>query len=392
MELDPKVLWELNSVFDKLNSEGKLMSETLLTGYYDIFWKMFGPEKLKQLWGELLLETIYGESSENRGSLVYWLEYKGEEGLPWAGRMDDALGFGLCRSKETGVWVACSGARQVRLSVEEAVGYAVRHRDQLVSGAELLQRLREYGTDEDYRVLQEEMDKIAPDVSNTEWAHRYFSMLYPEKLDCYHGVDRQRYHLMKLLQVPAEGRGRYFLAGRFVALAGELGISMNNLTRVLDYRNGRPHTYWRIGTTDGAKPRNRWSLMQDGGCIAIGWPDLGDLSGYQNSLEGIDGVKALMGEKYYPESASAAGKKGLEAFRFTFVIPEGGLALACDGETVLGIGRVTGPYYYLEGADFPHRRQVEWLSFQEWKLPKAEGGCCFRPLRTWGGSGSAQSR
>src|SRR5260370_42574326 len=47
------------------------------------------------------------------------------------------------------------------------------------------------------------------------------------------------------------------------------------------------------------------------------------------------------------------------------------LALASDGATVLGIGRVTDDYAYKydPSSDFPHRRPVEWLSLDEWQQP-----------------------
>ena len=52
----------------------------------------------------------------------------------------------------------------------------------------------------------------------------------------------------------------------------------NHLTAILNARNGRPYHYWRIGTGDGKQPRNRWDLMREGNVVAIGWPELGNLS------------------------------------------------------------------------------------------------------------------
>ncbi len=109
-------------------------------------------------------------------------------------------------------------------------------------------------------------------------------MLYPNKLDDYHNPDFQRYHLIKLLQVPPGGHGRYIVASRYVALANALGIPLNNLTQVLNERDGNPHEYWRIGTSDGTEPRNRWPLMRDGRFVAAGWSELGDLSNPANRL------------------------------------------------------------------------------------------------------------
>ena len=88
--------------------------------------------------------------------------------------------------------------------------------------------------------LQEDLGKIAPSVSDTAWGHKYFSLLAPEKLDDYHNPDFQRFYLIKMLQVPPEGDGRYLCAGRYVAAAHELGIPINHLTTILNHQNPKP--------------------------------------------------------------------------------------------------------------------------------------------------------
>ena len=47
--------------------------------------------------------------------------------------------------------------------------------------------------------------------------------------------------------------------------------------------------------------------------------------------------------------------------------------LPSDGATVLGIGRINGPYNYASAEGFPHERSVEWLDLSDWKLPTPEG-------------------
>jgi 5-methylcytosine-specific restriction protein B len=129
------------------------------------------------------------------------------------------------------------------------------------------------GTDEDYLHLQQEMNLVAPDISNLAWGHKYFHLLFPEKLDDFHNPDYQRFHLIKLLQLPPQGEGRYISGGRFVAIAHEMSIPMKHLTSMLNIRDGgTPYSYWRIGTkaTHG-RSREVWDMMRDGNFVAIGW-------------------------------------------------------------------------------------------------------------------------
>ncbi len=238
-ELDERIALELRERYKSLEDDGKLLSGEQLAGYYRTFRDRFGPDKLKSLDGEALLEIMH--SHGNRDSLVYWLEFKDDEELPGgfgsiAG--GSAFKFGLFRKKETGRWTTGSPQIPQELTVEQAVDVARRHRDQLIRGVELVDKLPENGSDEDYEQLQHKMNRVAPDVSNLAWGHKYFSLLYPEKLDDFHNPEYQRFHLIKLLQLPPPGEGRYLAASRFVAIANALDIPMNSLTSVLNERDG----------------------------------------------------------------------------------------------------------------------------------------------------------
>ncbi len=248
---------------------------------------------------------------------------------------------------------------------------ARKHRDQLLRGAELLDKLPAEAGEADYAELQSGMDRIAPDVSNSAWGHKYFSLLFPEKLDDFHSPAWQRFHIIALLQMPPSRPDRYVPAVRFVALARELGISINHLTTILNRRTPL-RSHWRIGTSDGTSSRNRWEMMKVGGYIAIGWPKLGDLSGLSYDTASKDTIKSKMSESY-PHSAQQVGRETQQVFNFVTVIKPGDLIAACDGATVLGIAKVTGEYVYDASTDFPHHRSVDWYNLDEWKLPRPEG-------------------
>ncbi|MHB8991868.1 MAG: AAA family ATPase [Chloroflexota bacterium] len=375
MILEERLVAKIREVQQRLTAAGELPPKDKLDAYYSTFRRRFGPERLKSLDGGALLQALHSRDRNTRDSLVYWLEFKNDDEFPAvfgsiAG--GSALKFGIYQSSQTGQWMTGSPRTQRAISEEEAIESARKHREQLARGAELLEKLPADGSDEDYRSLQTNMDKLAPDVGDTAWGHKYLYLLYPDKLDDFHVEYYQRFYLTKLLQLPPEGDGRYIPAGRFVAISRELDMPVKHLTWVLGSICGRPHRYWRIGTSDGTKSRNRWLPMRDGGCVAIGWRDLGDLSQFRYDQQSRDAIVRLVSDKYHG-SPQLTGKEGKEVLNFATVISEGDLVLASDGATVLGIGKVIGGYSFDGTSDFPHRRPVEWLSLEEWRPPSPEG-------------------
>jgi 5-methylcytosine-specific restriction protein B len=373
--LEPPVKQRIQERYQQLNADGKLLSRSQLDQCYAVFRGRFGPDQLANLDGETLLNTMHAHGS--KGSLVYWLEFKNDEEFP--GNHFGGIGggsafkFGIFRRKETGTWVTAGEGNEPKdLTVEEAVVIARKHRDQLTKGVELLRQLPQDASDDNYKKLQERLDQDAPDVSNLAWGHKYFSLMCPDKMDDLHQQELQRFHLLKLLQTPPEGKGRYIFAGRFVRAATEFGIPMVNFTATLHSVNGRRHRYWRIGTSDGSAPRNRWSLMKDGNCTAIGWDKVGDLSTLEANKESRERLQKLLAEKH-PATPSVIGRSRSQIFNFVTTIAEGDMVLAADGGTILGVGRITGDYAYDGTSDFPHRRPVQWLSLDEWKMPDPEG-------------------
>ena len=59
-------------------------------------------------------------------------------------------------------------------------------------------------------------------------------------------------------------------------------------------------------------PRNRWPLMRDGGCAAIGWPKLGDLSDHATGQGSLQALKRSMAQEYpgNPQRAGALRGEG----------------------------------------------------------------------------------
>ena len=374
--LDSRIEQELRGALETAALRGDILPPERLQEYYAVFRERFGPDKLKALDGQPLLQTMHGLGTKD--GLVYWLEFKNDEEFP--GRTFGSIAggsahkYGLFRRKETGQWVKGSPQNEQAISEAEAIEVARRHRDELMTSVAVLDELPVNSNDELYRQLQAQLDKVAPDISGLGWAHKYLSLLFLGKLDDYHNHRWQRFNLIKLLQLPPQQEGLYVAAGRFVSLAVQFSWPMNHLTWALNERNGsRPAGYWRIGTRLGGE-ESIWPAMRDGGYIAIGWDQLGDLSALVDEDNSKEAIRERLAAHYHEDQRTLSRKAG-EIRNFLARIAEADVAVAADGQKVLGLGKVIGPYRYerTNPTGAPHRRPVKWISTIAWDLPNPEG-------------------
>jgi 5-methylcytosine-specific restriction protein B len=109
--------------------------------------------------------------------------------------------------------------------------------------------------------------------------------------------------------------------------------------------------FWKIAPGDNAW---QWAECREKGFIAIGWDELGDLSGLTRGEFDARRDELIKKDPDYT-------KQGIEqAWKFSRV-DEGDRIVANHGTTaVLGIGTVTGPYYFVPGVRYGHRLPVKW--------------------------------
>jgi 5-methylcytosine-specific restriction protein B len=361
---------QLTSLREQLVLDGTIPSRDEVTRQLRRFREKFGPDVLNGLDGERLLATLHGRGAKD--SLVYWLEFKDDDEFParFGGiGGGSALKFGLYQSAETEQWMTGSSSQQRRLTKDDAIQLARLQRDQLVGGARVLERYSSQpGGTADYSKVQQELIQVAPDLANTSWGHKYFALLFSELLEAFHAETTQKHHLYKLLKTPVSGR--YENARIFSGIARQLDITLLELCTILNRRSGSAHDYWRAGTIDGAV--DGWPSMRDGGFVSIGWPDIGDLVAFEASSAGREQLRNQVAAKY-PSSPTVITKSANQLFSFR-TAQERDIVVAMDGRTVRGVGRMTGPYVYAPGEHFPHRRAVEWLLVDEWKLPESAEG------------------
>lgn len=381
--LDPRIVEELKPILQQRLASGELLTSTQIDQQIGRFRDRFGPAVLRELDGEALLRLMHGRDNAESRSLVYWLEFKNDEDFA-GGRFGgiaggSAMKYGIFQRQSDGAWVTGSPMSQQVLSIEDAIGIARRQRDELVAGDAILSAF-DVGdvSDEAYARLQTSMEQAAPELSGTGWAHKYWFLIHQDCLDDYHSPRYQRFHLLKLLQRPPDERGildgrapRFVCAGRFVFAARVLDVPIASLTAALNQRDGSMHRYWRIGTTAGDSGETQWPAMREGEFVSVGWLSR-DLSAAITLDDAKDQIRDWLLKERSLAPAVASRKAG-EVLNFAREIAENDLVLACDGNTVLGIGRVRGAYAYDGTLEFPHKRAVSWLLLEPWSMPYQEG-------------------
>src|SRR5690625_5606311 len=115
--------------------------------------------------------------------------------------------------------------------------------------------------------------------------------------------------------------------------------------------------------------------MDSEGYVAIGWPELGDLSRFDNMKinEMKNEIKKIY-EDNYSKTPQVIGRWTSQVTTFLTRLKQGTIVIAADGEQILGVGKITGNYQYLEEKDFPHTIETEWLYTPNEKLPHAKEG------------------
>ena len=368
LELHPSVLEDLHRLHTELSASGELHSQERLGQYCETFRERFGPDTLAAHDGQALLSLMH---ESTRDGMIYWLEYKDDDEFPAVfGSIvgGSALKYGFYRRKETGEWMTGTPKTQRRITTAEAVDLARRNRDQLAKASKLLTELPLGAPSEAYVELQRQLARVAPDVEDTAWGHKYLSLIHPDKLANFHTLSHQRFNLAKLFHEPSSHGGRYINESCLVSLSRALNWPLNHVMTVLNRRNGMPYRYWKVGTRAGDTKTSYWPRMRQESIVAVGWSKLGDLSEVLADQGFRESIKERLAE-VYPALPSVIGSRARKLTNFCKTIADGDIVLACDGAKVLGIGRVSGAYQYKPDKVFPHERPVRWLDLDEWQTP-----------------------
>ena len=119
-----------------------------------------------------------------------------------------------------------------------------------------------------------------------------------------------------------------------------------------DDEHAREVRYWKVAP--GREAWN-WEECRDGGFIAVGWEELGDLSRLSKSE--FEMRRDQLVAKHDDWTSTGVD----QVWTFSHIIEEGDRVMANRGTTeVLGIGTVTGPYHFVPGIRHGHRLPVRW--------------------------------
>ena len=119
--------------------------------------------------------------------------------------------------------------------------------------------------------------------------------------------------------------------------------------------------YWKISPGEEAW---NWDACRDGGFIAIGWDELGDLSGLNRKEYDKRWTEIA------PQKDGWAKTPSYQVWSFVN-LREGDKIIANEGTTqVLGLGVVAGEYYFVPNVRHGHRVPVDWYDLEKRPIKK----------------------
>ena len=326
------------------------------------FIKRYGPEKLASLEDDELLEKMFYSKGDNSDALCFWLEMNKECRKSFGSIAGgSAYKFGLFQKKDTGVWQTGSSLKPIDLSEEDALIRGKAIRDGLLKACKIIEDAK-LETLDDYEKLDETLLKETSNeyfYYNWAWAHKYFSIIYPEKLSSYHNDDWQKHILRGLGIKPSE---------KFYGRSGQIAIVQRHANWI--YRQfmdvalpkfGGVKQFLRLGSSDDE--RGYASEWKQKSIVGIGWPAVCSLEDYrdEDGWLDIDKIIAKLKEAYYKEESmsSTATRKAGELIRF-FEASSDSIFVVMEGEKLIGLVDEVGSYSYDDSLNLSNIKSGKW--------------------------------
>ncbi|MGN7409821.1 AAA family ATPase [Sporosarcina sp. SAFN-010] len=368
----------LTTAYNELLNNNQLLPLPQLNDGYELFAQKFGPAQLHALDGEELLDTLLNIG--NRDGMTYWLEFKNDNEFQTNAHSYGSIAGGssfkfiLFNRNLDNKWVTGNPQNPTILSLEGAIQLGREIRDALVAGAELIKNLPEHASVQDYIELQVQLEvTLKHNMYNLGWVHKYYHMIYPDKIDSFHSTLWQKYVLISSRILPVQEDKLYTMTGQLMQIARQIELPTTYVMLGMIELFGAPINYFRIDMKDSVP--SHWSSMKKHSYIGIGWPDLGDLSTYPDLKTIRNDIETEL-KAHYNYDPNEASRKAGEIIRFLNHVQIGDIVVAVEEQQVLGIGQVAGDYEYHEDRPVPHTKQVDWIRVfdQPITLPKVAEG------------------
>ena len=363
------------------NNLGDLSSEETERNI-SYFKSKFSPEILKELNGMDVLNTIFLHDGD-KNNLCYNLEFNNRYIFAGSIKGGTAFKYSLFKSNKNQQWVSGSSLNQISLTEEEAIEEGTKIRDALVQGADLIEKT-DLNTINDYDILENELNKIFSNSGcspSNSWVHKYFVLLFPEKLACMHS-NQMKIDTIKKFNLEVED-GFYAQDGQFYLIAKKAGIKLysifdGRIERLFNLfveeeeddglgdSDVKTVNYWLYSPGAGAE---HWEEFYNQNILAIGWDGTGDLNDFSTKED----IKLHLQEIYNDQFSHR--NDVLALWQFANEIQVGDIIYAKKGMSeIIGKGIVEGKYLYDSSRDYyKHVRKIKWTDKGNWpydsKLP-----------------------
>jgi len=323
---------------------------------YDVFREKYGPEVLSTLRDDDVLKRIFYTAESTNDSLCYFLEFESRS-RKFCGSIagGSSYKFGLFQKKDGGIWITGSPNKPEELTNEQALELGKEIRDALVKGAKIIEEAT-LDSLEEYEQLDDKLNSSIGKYALLGWVHKYFHMLYPDKLSAFHSTDWQKHILYALKIKPSE---RYFARSGQIAMIGRYAnLCYRHMFEACYDKFGGIKKFCKLGTND--REISYIAEWKKQNVIGLGWSELGSLEDYIIGNE--INRKALcekLQEMYYPDSTTTASRKAGEIVTF-YRSNADTVFVMMDGHDILALVDNVGKYYYDIDSGMAHKKTGIW--------------------------------
>lgn len=340
---------------------------------YESFQQKFAPTVLLSVPDSVLLKTMFYTQEQTNDSLCYWLEFNSTS-RQYCGSIagGSSYKFGLFQKKEDGTWITGSPNKPQELTEEQALAVGKEIRQALVDGCKVIEEFSSLSL-ADYEQLDEKIKStIGEKYWNLAWVHKYFSMMYPDKLSGFHSSEWQR-HVLYALQIRPSDR-YYARSGQIAMVQKYAHWTYAEFFAAFSDQFGDVKHFFRLGTSDSEK--NYVDEWKQHHIVAVGWRGLGSLDDYviANDIN-RKAVAEKLEEIYYQGDARTASRKAGEISTF-YRSNSNAVFVAVDGYSLLGIVDDIGAYCYNPDSPMSNQKPGTWHDcfFEGEQLPNKNSG------------------